>query len=124
MHYQKHTDESPTGLSRLTLFNSTYVLNETQLNGDRYESFLNDNLQDVSLTNPESVPLIEFIPATPKPSQRVFWIAGVVILLAVFGISGAIALPRFLRVSPSLGDANSTTGFNWHSPSIDTQDVK
>ncbi|MEQ8969530.1 MAG: hypothetical protein RIE73_03945 [Coleofasciculus sp. C1-SOL-03] len=112
MHDQKYTDESPTRLSRLKVFNSTYALNE------------NGNLQDVSLTNPESLPFVEFIPATSKSPQRVFGIVGVVIFLAVLGISGAIALPKFLRVSPSLGDANSTTGFNWHSPSIDIQDVK
>ncbi|MFP4103732.1 MAG: hypothetical protein ACOC2Z_15135 [Coleofasciculus sp.] len=114
MHYQKYTDESPTRLSRLKVFNSTYALDEKQLDG---------SLHDISLTNLESIPFFEFIPATPKPSPRVFWIAGVVILLAVLGISGAIALPKFLRVSTSLGDANSTTGFNWHSPDIDIQDV-
>lgn len=115
MHYQKYTDESSTRLSRLKVFNSTYALDEKQLDG---------NLHDVSLTNPESIPFFEFIPATPKSPQRVFGIVGVVILLAVLGISGAIALPKFLRVSTSLGDANSTTGFNWHSPDIDIQDVK
>ncbi|WP_446387472.1 hypothetical protein [Coleofasciculus sp. B1-GNL1-01] len=115
MHYQNYTTESPTRLSRLQVFNSTYALDEKQLDG---------NLQDVSLTNPESLPFFEFIPATSKSPQRFVGIVGVVILLAVLGISGAIALPRFLRVSTSLGDANSTTGFNWHSPDIDIQDVK
>ncbi len=112
MHYQKYTDESPTRLSRLQVFNRTSALNE------------NGNLQDVSLTNPESLPFVEFIPATSKSPQRFVGIVGVVILLTILGISGAIALPRFLRVSTSLGDANSTTGFNWHSPDIDIQDVK
>jgi len=110
MHYPNYTTESPERFSH-----STNALDEERLD---------ENLQDVSLTNLESIPFFEFIPATPNQPPGVLGIAGVVILLAVLGISGAIALPRFLRVSPSLGDANSTTGFNWHSPDIDIQDVK
>ena len=93
MHYPNHTTESPTRLSRLRVFNSTYDLDEKQLDG---------NLQDVSLTNPESIPFFEFIPATSKSPQRFVGIVGVVILLAVLGISGAIALSSWTRGNGSV----------------------
>ncbi len=109
MHYPNYTTESPE-----RFFNSTYDLDEERLD---------QNLQDISLTNLESIPFFEFIPAKPNQPPGVLGIAGVVILLAVLGISCAIALPRFFRVSTSLGDANSTTGLNWHSPGVDIQDV-
>lgn len=53
MHYQKQIDESPTRLSRLKFFTSTDALDKRQLD---------ENWQDVSLTNPESIPFLEFIP--------------------------------------------------------------
>jgi len=93
MHYPNHTTESPTRLSRLRVFNSTYDLDEKQLDG---------NLQDVSLTNLESIPFFEFIPATPNQPPRVLGIVGVVILLAVLGISGAIALSSWTRGNGSV----------------------
>jgi len=95
MRYPPYTDQSSTGLSRLMLFNSTSVLTEGHLSGERDEAFFKETLQDVSLTHPDALPFVEFIPATRRKSpSRLAWIVGVVILVAVLGMSSAIAFSR------------------------------
>ncbi|MEQ9620512.1 hypothetical protein [Coleofasciculus chthonoplastes] len=88
MHYPNYTTESPERFPH-----STNALHQERLD---------ENLQDVSLTNLESIPFFEFIPATPKSPPGVLRIAGVVILLVVLGISGAIALSSWTRGNGSV----------------------
>lgn len=109
MHEQKQMDEFPVGLSGLT------VLNRDEAEG--VEDFHN-----ISLTHPESVPFIEFIPATPKLLPSFLWIAGVIMLLAVLGING-VALPKFIRVPAFVDQTHPTTELNGYTPSLDTQDI-
>lgn len=95
MHDPQYTDQSSIGLSHLMLFDNTNVLTQRHLSGERDEAFFNETLQDVSLTHPDSLPLVEFIPATQRKSPpRLVWIVGVVILVAVLGVSRAIAFSR------------------------------